>query len=319
MKYPFLIALLLCPTASGQTLPIWAYPVAAGGRGGAAAPAAPPDDSPRHVPGSSVAIAPANLRDLFNVPDWFPDSHPPMPEVVSHGRKPAVRACGYCHLPNGQGRPENSSVAGLPAEYILRQMADFKNDLRKSSEARMGSVNLMIQIAKASTDDENRAAAGYFAAVKYQPWIRVVEADTVPVTRINSGMLVLVDGGGTEPIGQRVIEVPENFARTELRDPSSGFVAYVPPGSIKRGEALVTTGGNNKTIRCAICHGADLKGLGYVPSIAGRSPSQMVRQIIDIRGGARNGPMTQLMKETVAKLSDDDIVAIVAYLASRTP
>jgi cytochrome c553 len=139
------------------------------------------------------------------------------------------------------------------------------------------------------------------------------------VTRISGGMLVLADGVGKEPIGQRVIEVPENLERTELRDSTSGFIAYAPAGSVKRGEELVITGGNGKTLRCAICHGADLKGLGYVPSIAGRSPSQMTRQIIDIRTGARNGPMTQLMKETVSKLTNDDIVAIVAYLASREP
>ena len=324
---------ILLPAAAlaqdgGAALPIWAYPVA--GRGGPGAPpagpgrgaqppAAAPADEPKHLPGTNVTFTQAGIRDLFNVPDWFPDSHPPMPEVVSHGRKPAVRACGYCHLPNGQGRPENASVAGLPAEYIIRQMADFKDGLRKSSEARMGSVNLMAQIAKASTDEENRAAAAYFSSIKLKPWIRVLETDSVPVTRISGGMLVLADGGGKEPIGQRIIEVPENLERTELRDSTSGFVAYAPTGSIKRGEELVTTGGKGKTLRCAICHGADLKGLGYVPSIAGRSPSQMTRQIIDIRTGARNGPMTQLMKETVSKLTNEDIVAIVAYLASREP
>ena len=303
-------------------LPIWAYPVAtAAGRGAPPAPqpAAATADAPKHLPGTSISFTSAQLRDLFNVPDWFPDSHPVMPEVVSQGRKPAVRACGYCHLPNGQGRPENAGVAGLPAEYIMRQMADFKEGLRKSSEARMGSVNLMVQIAKATTDEENKAAAAYFASVKFKPWIRVVETDSVPVTRISGGMLVLVDDGGKEPIGNRVIEAPENLERTELRDSTSGFIAYVPSGSIKRGEELVMTGGNGKTLRCAICHGADLKGLGYVPSIAGRSPSQMTRQIIDIRTGARNGPMTQLMKEAVAKLTNEDIVAIVAYLASRAP
>jgi cytochrome c553 len=155
--------------------------------------------------------------------------------------------------------------------------------------------------------------------MKLTPWIRVVESDTAPKTKIERGMLIPADGGGTEPIGNRVIEVPENLERTELRDPNSGFIAYVPKGSIKRGEDLVMTGGNGRTIRCTLCHGADLRGLGYVPSIAGRSPSQMARQIIDIQTGARNGPWTQLMKEPVAKLTDADIVAITAYLASLKP
>ena len=313
---------------SAQNLPIWAYPVnagagrgrgAPGARGGAGPAAAPDDGSPKHVPGSTAAYTATQIRDLFNVPDWFPGSHPTMPEVVAQGRKPAVRACGYCHLPNGQGRPENQSIAGLPAGYTVQQMDDFKNSLRKSSEPRMGSVNLMVQIAKAATDDDVKAAAAYFASLKPKPWIRVVEADTVPKTRIAGGMLVLADGGGTEPIGQRIIEMPEDLERCELRDSTSGFVAYVPVGSIRKGEELATTGGAGKTLRCGICHGPDLKGLGNVPSIAGRSPSQMVRQIIDIQNGARNGPWTQLMKESVAKLTSDDIVALGAYLASRTP
>jgi len=132
-------------------------------------------------------------------------------------------------------------------------------------------------------------------------------------------MLIPADGGGTEPIGNRIIEVPEDLQRTELRDTTSGFIAYVPKGSLKRGEKLVMTGGNGRTIRCTLCHGENLKGLGNVPSIAGRSPSQMARQIIDIQTGARNGPWTQLMKEPVAKLTTADIVAITAYLASQKP
>ena len=117
--------------------------------------------------------------------------------------------------------------------------------------------------------------------MKWTPWIKVVEASTVPKTRIAGGMFLKLEGGETEPIGDRIIEVPDDTERTEtLRDPRSGFTAYVPVGSIKKGEALVTTGGG-KTTRCAVCHGADLKGLGPVPGIAGRSPSYTVRQLFD--------------------------------------
>jgi cytochrome c553 len=343
--------------SNGTALPLWAYPVnpgrgaagagrGAGGRGNGGAPAAaggapnagapggagapavagpvpgrPPDDgSLKHVPNSTQGFTATYIADLFTVTDWFPDSHPALPDIVSHGNRQAgVQACGYCHLPNGQGRPENESVAGLPAGYILQELSDFKNDLRKSSEPRMGSVALMVRIAKGVNDDDARAAAGYFSSIKLKPWIRVVETDTVPVTRPNGGMLNVVENGGKEPIGERVIEVPEDLELTELRDSMSGFVAYVPTGSLARGKDLVMTGGNGKTIRCTICHGPDLKGLGNVPSIAGRSPSQMTRQIIDIQTGSRNGPYAQLMKEPVRQLNNDDIVAIVSYLASLQP
>ena len=280
---------------SGRKLPIWAYPVPAPSVTGAKPHTAA--NLPEHVPGSTQTYTAAQIADLFAVPDWFPNSHPPMPGVVAHGRKPDVYACGYCHLPNGQGRPENESIAGLAVGYIEEQMADFKSGARKSSEPRMDSVNHMIRVAKAVSPEEIQAAAAYFSSMKLKPWIRVVEVDRVPKTRIAGGMLVLADAGGTEPIGQRVIEVPENLKLTELRDSKSGFVAYVPKGSLKRGERLVMTG-DGKTTQCIMCHGGDLRGLGNVPSIAGRSPSQMTRQIIDIQTGARNGGWAQLMKGT---------------------
>jgi cytochrome c553 len=283
------------------------------------APAAPKDDgSPKHVPNSQVAFALPQIRDLFNVPDWHPDNHPAMPEIVSHGRKPEVRACGYCHLPNGQGRPENAGLTGLPAAYIVQQMADYKAGLRKSSEPKMGPPAAMLALAKAATEEEAKAAAAYFSGFKYNSsWIKVTEAAMVPKTRVTGGMMTPIEGGGTEPIGQRVVEVAVNPEATELRDSGSGFIAYVPVGSIKTGETLATTGGAGKTVRCSICHGADLKGLGNVPPLAGRSPSYLVRQMWDIKSGNRNGAGAQLMKEAVSKLSVDDMVMLAAYAASR--
>jgi cytochrome c553 len=192
-------------------------------------------------------------------------------------------------------------------------MADFKSGARKSSESRLGPINLMINIAKAATDEEVKAAAEYFSSFKLKPWIRVVETATVPKTRIAGGMYAPLEGTEKEPIGNRVIEVPENLEQTELRDSGSGFVAYVPVGSIKKGEALAVKG------QCAVCHGGDLRGLGPVPGIAGRSPDQMGRQLWDMKYGTRNGVWTQLMKPVVKDMTEEDLVSITAYLASRTP
>ena len=306
------------PAPPATPLP-WAYPLNAppAGRGGAPPPQ--PDLTPRRVPGSTIEFTQPQLRDLFNVPDWHPDNHPAMPEVVAHGRKPDVRACGYCHLPNGQGRPENSSLAGLPPAYIEQQMADFRAGRRKSSEPRMGPPALMLTIGKAATAEESAVAAAYFGSFPYKKWIRVVEQNMVPKTRVQGGMLVPAEDGGTEPIGQRIIEMPEDLERTEVRDSASGFVAYVPVGSIKRGEALVTTGGNGRTVACGTCHGPDLKGLGPVPPIAGRSPSYTVRQLWDMKTGNRNGLWAPLMKAAIEKLTIEDLVSIAAYTSSREP
>ena len=196
-------------------------------------------------------------------------------------------------------------------------MADFKSGDRKSAEPRMGPPNAMIQDAKAATDEEIKSAAAYFSSFAFKKWIRVVEAEDVPKSRIAGSMHVPATEG-TEPLGQRIIEMPENLERTELRDASSGFVAYVPPGSIAKGEALVKTGGG-RTVACGTCHGNDLKGLGPVPPIAGRSPSYTVRQLFDLQQGVRKGTWSALMKGAVEKLTIDDMIAIAAYTSSREP
>ena len=310
-----LLSLTLTVAALAQApedkLPIWAYP----GHFSANATGA----EQQHLSGSKASYTTSEINDLFVVPDWYPDAHPPMPEVVAHGRKPDVYACGHCHLPNGQGRPENASVAGLPAAYIIAQMADFKNGLRNGSDPEMRSVTAMVKLSKSTSDEDVKSAAAYFSSIKLKPWIRVVEVDQVPRTKPAGGMMVVIDGGATEPIGDRIIEVSENLEKTELRDPTSGFIAYVPKGTLEKGKELVTSGGNGKTMACTMCHGQDLKGMGNIPSIAGRSPSQMTRQIIDFQTGARNGPMAPMMKGVVSKLTLEDTVAITAYLASQAP
>lgn len=299
------------PPPPATPLP-WAYPLG---------PGAPPLEPNKtyQLPGSSQSFTGTQVRDAFNVADWQPGDHPPMPGIVKNGKQPDVRGCGYCHMPNGQGRPENAALAGLPAVYIQQQIADWKSGSRKSSEPRMGPPAAMLAIGKAVLDEDTKVAAEYFASMKFKPWIRVVEAETVPKTTGSGGMLIAVEPPSTEPIGQRIIEMPENLEHTELRDPRSGFVAYVPVGSIRKGEALVTAGGSGKTVQCGICHGADLKGLGAVPPLAGRSPSYVVRQLWDMKQGNRNGPWTQLMKQVVNNLTIEDLVNIAAYTSSRTP
>jgi cytochrome c553 len=308
--------------AAGEP-PAWAYAIPPAPPAGAAAPAAAPaqpDPTPRTLPGSTLSFPLAAIRDQFGPADWFPGDHPTMPEIVAKGKRPDVRACSLCHYPNGKGRPENAGVAGLPVSYFIQQMNDFRADVRKSGEPRKANTNIMIQIAKGMTPEEIKASAEYFGSMKWTPWIKVMETKTVPKTRIQGGMYLRLEGTETEPIGMRIIETPENVEHTEtLRDPRSGFIAYAPMGSIKKGESLVTTGGNGKTVQCGFCHGADLKGMGPVPGIAGRSPSYMVRQMYDMQMGARKGEWASLMKPVVAKLTDEDFVSIAAYVSSRVP
>ena len=123
--------------------------------------------------------------------------------------------------------------------------------------------------------------------------------------------------GSTEPLGDRIIELPQDVASATSRDPHSGFVAYVPVGSVMKGARLVKTGSENKTIACAICHGDSLEGLGDVPRIAGLHPAYVARQLYAFQTGTNHGASAALMKKVVANLTADDILDISAYLATR--
>ena len=300
------------PAYGAEGPPEWAYPVN------------PPDFKPpeedgvpRRVPGSTATYSVTQLRDRFIAPVWHPGEHPPLPEVVAQGRKPDVFACGFCHRADGPGGPENANLAGQPAAYLVQQMADFRSGARKTSVAKR-NVDLMISLSKPMTDAEIAAAAAYFSALKPRAVIKVVEADTVPKTFITFNHLAALPSGEKEPIGKRIVEVPEVLEQFANRDTHAQFIAYVPPGSVAKGEALVKTGGG-KTVQCTICHGPNLKGIGAMPGIVGRSPSYMVRQLYDLKSGTRAGPFSSMMKPVVADLSVDDMAHIAAYLATQAP
>jgi cytochrome c553 len=285
--------------------PAWAFPVQQG--------SLPPETpEPKTIAGSTKKYTPKEIDDLMNPPDWLPDSHPPAPSIVQKGRG-GVLACGSCHLMSGLGHPESADLTGFTASYIIQQMNDFKTGVRRDY-ARMNGI------AKEMTDEEIRQAAEWFAALPRRRFATVKEAGTVPRTFVGQGRMRFVDPkGGTEAIGNRIITVPDNQELARLRDPRSGFLSYVPPGSIAKGKALVETGANGKTVACAICHGGGMKGLANIPRIAGLHPIYTARQLYLFKDGGRNGPDAPLMRLPVAQLNDEDILNISAYLASLSP
>jgi cytochrome c553 len=321
MNFRISLAALLCtllcaiavvaqePQTSPNGLPAWAYNVP-----DKVQPQVAEATGTVRLPGSSRQYVAKETESTTNPPDWFPEEHGPAPKIVKGAVGSSLMACGSCHLMSGQGHPESADLAGLPADYIVRQMAYFKSGARKDP-ARMNVI------AKVTPDEDVRQAAEYFAASKPRVWVRVQESDHVPKTYVsNRGRTRLLHpDGGTEPIASRIIEVPEDASRSLNRDPHSAFVAYVPPGSIKKGEVLVKTGGNGRTIQCAICHGLALSGLGDVPRIGGLQPVYIARQLIDIQNGSSAGKGVELMRQVVAKLTDDDVIAISAYVGSLQP
>jgi cytochrome c553 len=310
LNFTTAVSILLPAMAMAADKPDWAFPVTDKVQ---PSNVVPDDGKPKSAPGSSKSYTRAQVDDLFNAPDWFPDIHPPMPTIVANGHAPNVRACGSCHLPTGTGHDESAYVAGQPVAYFIRQVEDYKSGARKGS----GS---MATIAQNITAEEIKVAAEYFASVKPRTWVRVVETDTVPKTYVGPGNKRLtLSGGGNEPLGRRIIQIPEDEEIVLNRDPRKGFVAYVPKGSIAAGEVLVTTGGNGKTVQCTICHGATLQGLADIPPLAGRTANYIVRQLFMFQSGERAGSHSPLMAQAVQNLTIDDMLNIAAYVTSREP
>jgi cytochrome c553 len=300
------------PLLSQEVPPAWAYPVNP-------PDFKPPSDdgTPRKVPNSALTLTLTQVRDLFYSPDWHPEDHPPQPEVVARGRKPEVFACGFCHRADGPGGPENANLMGLPPAYITQQLADFKSGARKSSVMGRIPMSLKMTLAKAVTDQEIALAAAYFASVKPRATIRVVESEMAPKTVVAAWFLVVAAGCGTEPMGERIIEIADDLERFVSRDAHVTFTANVPIGSIQKGRDLAA--GKDGAVPCGTCHGADLKGTGDIPSIAGKSPTYLFRQLYDYKQGLRAGPASAAMMPTVEKLTTKDMIALSAYAGSLAP
>lgn len=276
---------------------------------------APKDDGTLYtLQGSQGHFTRSQISGAGHTPpaDWYPQDHPPMPPLVAAGdASRGITACDGCHYPNGKGRPQNAGIAGLNADYLERQLHDFKNGSRKSAEPRKTNAFQMVDFAKAMTDKEMREAATYYASLPPAAHIKVVETATVPKMLSQEGMWLAAPGGAHEPIGQRVIETPVDVGREQLRDPHAGFIAYVPKGAAAKGRRLVAR------LNCAGCHGDHLTGSGSTaPGIAGRSPSYLARQLYDFQQGARHGELAAPMQPIAAGLTGTDIVNVTAYVAS---
>lgn len=296
-------------------LPDWAYTPPP-------PPGAPPppsalpadDNAPVSIPGTSKTFTRGQLRAQKETMDWYPeDRRGTIPDIARFGKQ-GVRQCTLCHLPDGSGRPENAPISGYHPTYFVQQMQDYRDGLRKSADPRKGNTNLMIGFAKATTREEDMAAAEYFGRQPYPRRIKVVEAKTAPKVRLQGGMHMAVpaaDGGGTAPIpAGEIVEIPDDNLRAEARDTRLTWTAYVLPGTLSRGKRLAAT------YQCATCHGANLEGIGPVPALAGRSPSYAMRQLFDMKTGARRGPWAELMKPIVTAMSIEDLAAVSAFAAS---
>jgi cytochrome c553 len=302
----------------GPPLPEWLFPIDPNSIHPDPNPPKLDDVELLTIPESDQKYTLARINDLFNPPDWHPADHIPMPEVVAHGRKPKVTACGFCHTPTGQGRPENSALAGLPEEYIKQQLKDFRSGARKpiGPEAYKPSRGMQA-VAAAMTDEEIDDSAKYFSQQKLGRRVWIIEGIRIP--RAEPAAWVYEEVGGTEDLEDRMLEVAPDIARHERRDDRMQYTAYVLPGSMARGKRLATTGDGGKTQVCSTCHLATLKGTDKIPPIAGRSPTYLLRQLLAFKNGSRVNEASPQMTPTVEKLELNDMIDLVAYVSSLYP
>lgn len=272
-----------------------------------------PKDKLVSAPGSKLRVQAGELGDAFTA-DWFPGDHPKMPAVVEHGYpKKKLAACAECHLATGVGGPDAAVLAGLPADYIVEEFAEFRSGRRDCAGSPPCDKD-MHDWANAISPADLRAAAEYFARTPYRSRTRVVEAAMVPKAELVWFVYMPVKGAKPEPIGDRILEMPDDLNRYLISDWRAPFTAYVPPGSIARGKALVESGAG--AMPCAACHGAKLQGMGAIPPLAGRSPTYLYRQLYNIQYGYRKGPAAAQMLPEVAHLNAKDRLAIAAYLGA---
>ncbi|MBD8874056.1 cytochrome C-binding protein [Rhodanobacter sp. DHB23] len=267
--------------------------------------AKPDPHAPMHVPGSTRTYTRAELAGGFEVADWFPQNHPPMPHIVAFGRKPAY-ACAACHNAGGEGYPASASLSGLSVAYLREQLQAFRDGQRYN--------DVMAKEARNLDQADEQAAIAYFSGLKFTPHVRMMEAASVPKTHWSGDVLAPNKNGAREPIGERIVEVaPEDG---EHGSEHVVYTAYVPPGSIAAGEQIAAHGAGTAP-SCESCHGAALQGVGDIPYLAGRSPTFIVRELILFRLGKRTNAGAAPMVQEVSHLTLKDMIDVAAYAASR--
>lgn len=289
----------------------WAYPA-----GTTSTYGQPLGPGPFRVPGSAIVLTREQFEQADGLVDWHPGDHPPAPPSVGGPQVGKATPCAECHLFNGAGFPASADLAGLPAAYIIEQVTAFRTGERRSAKLDQPNTAEMIKTAKAVSPEALHEAAAYFAALPRSSWVRVVETAQAPRTWPDKyGWLNAAPGGGTEPVGDRIVELSDDLPRMMIGDDHVMLTDYAPPGAIARGKQIADTGGGSG-LPCKSCHGDRLEGAGAVPPIAGRPAGYLARTLWDIRTGARHNAAAAPMRAVSKGLTPAQIRDLSAYLAS---
>lgn len=301
-----------CHSAPDPTASLaWAYP-----HGPTSTFGQPLPPGPFRVPGSALVLTRDQVGHAPQPIDWHPEAHPPAPPAVGGPAKNGATPCAECHLLNGAGFPASANLAGLPAAYIIEQVQAFRSGQRTSARAGQPNTAEMIKTAKAVTPAALREAADYYAHLPRPHWLKVVEGPDAPRTVPDTfGWLNAAPGGGTEPLGDRIVELSDDLPRMMIGDDAVMLVDHVPPGAIARGRQVTQSGGAGG-VPCKTCHGEHLGGMGAAPPITGRPAGYVARTLWDLRSGTRQNPGAVPMGAIARGLTPAQIRDLAAFLAS---
>jgi cytochrome c553 len=289
---------LMIAAAVAIAPPAWLYPQ------NMAAVNEPATDTLVSVPGSQVKLRERDVHNRQLAANWFPQDQPPPPAAVLRSSVAGVFACGYCHMPNGVGHPQNISIAGLPEAYVIAQFAAFRAGQRKAAQPGYIPNSSMTRMAGQASDADIAETARYFSRLPYRGLIRVKEVHHAPKVAA-TGLFWTRVPGPPEPIAGRIVELMDKPEDSILHNPRGRSTAYVPSGSIARGRKI------GAELACMACHKQEMAGWG-----PGRSPSYIVRQLLAFRNRARNDPGSAPMHAIADQLDLDQMVAVAAWMAA---
>ena len=296
------------PTTIPNGLPEWAYNIP-----DKVQPPEPRVPATVRAPGSGKEYEASAIAGNANPPDWFPDEHPRRAAQREGSDAERVRlvppdvgtgASGIRRHRGHAGRIHHSADELLQerrAEGGGAHGADRSRGLRRRRAARRRSTSPAIKPNAIREGDRDRDAAEDLRQRR-----RPASA--------HSCRTAAPSRSAAASSRSRTIRCRR---RSAILIPASPRTCR--PAASRSGKALAKTGDSGKTIQCAICHGDALTGLGEVPRIAGLQPVYIARQLITMQNGTSAGTNAALMKKVVAKLSEDDIIALSAYLGSLPP
>lgn len=191
----------------------------------------------------------------------------------------AAAGCAGCHGATGQGNAEMGfpALAQLPVPYLTKQLSDFRAGTRTR--------------AQPLVHHDFKAAADYTYYVRF---MRAAASGVSPS-----------DG---EALGRYYA------AQTRAKVPAP----QVSPEILERGKTLAINGAWDRQVPpCFKCHATNGVGVPpWFPPIAGQHAAYTARQLMAWKKGDRANDPQKLMAFTAQQLTDEEIQAVAAYLAT---